>query len=69
MEIKGSINPARFAGKSYDDRAGFKNIDIKIIPDAKTDRKTLEKWVSMIENRCPVTDNLTNTTPLNITLA
>ncbi len=67
-EINGNMNPARFAGKSYDDRAGFKNIEIKITPDADVDRETLEKWVNMIENRCPVTDNLTNTTPINISL-
>lgn len=67
-EINGSLNPARFAGKSYEDRAGFKNIDIEVYPDADVDKETLEKWIGMIENRCPVTDNLTNTTPLKITL-
>jgi len=68
MEIDGELNPARFAGKSYDERAGFQGINIKVKPDTNADSKTLEKWISMIENRCPVSDNLTNTTPLKVSL-
>jgi len=67
-EIEGSLNPARFAGQSYDERAGFQNINIKVKPDSNADTETLEKWIGMIENRCPVTDNLTNRTPLNVSL-
>jgi len=67
-EIEGSMNPGRFAGKSFDERAGFQEINIRINPDADADRETLIKWLDMVENRCPVTDNLTNETPLNISL-
>lgn len=68
MEIEGDMNPARFTGQSQEDRAGFKEINIKLKPDADTDKETLAKWVGLIEDRCPVTDNLTNNTPLNISL-
>ena len=68
-EIEGNMNPGRFAGRSFDERAGFQEINIRISPDADTDRETLIKWLGMIESRCPVTDNLTNKTPLNISLA
>ncbi len=67
-QIEGTLNPARFAGKSYDDRAGFKDIQIKIKVDTDADEQTLKKWIEMVENRCPVTDNLTNKTPISITL-
>ena len=67
-EIEGSLNPARFAGKSYDDRAGFKDIQVKIKADTDADEQTLNKWIEMVENRCPVTDNLTNKTPINVIL-
>ncbi len=66
MEIEGSLNPGRFSGQSYDDRAGFKEINIKMNVDADADHETLKKWIGIIENRCPVTDNLTNTTPIKI---
>ena len=68
IEIEGDMNPSRFAGKSREERAGFQGIDIKMNPKADADSETLEKWVGLIEDRCPVTDNLTNKTPLNISL-
>lgn len=68
MEITGSLNPARFSGQSYDDRAGFKEVNIKIQVDSNTDLETLNKWIKIVEDRCPVTDNLTNTTPIKITI-
>ena len=67
-KIEGSLNPARFAGKSYDDRAGFKDVQVKIKTDTDADEQTLKKWIEMVENRCPVTDNLTNKTPISITM-
>ena len=69
IEVEGSMNPARFAGKDFSDRAGFQSIDIRLTPDAQADAETLQKWITMIEDRCPVTDNLTNPTELNISLA
>lgn len=66
MKIEGEMNPARFAGKSSDERAGFKNINIKLLPDSSADKETLEKWALAVEDRCPVTDNITNRTPFNV---
>ena len=68
IEIEGEMNPARFAGKSREERAGFQSINVNIKVDSDADTKTLENWISIIEDRCPVTENLTNRTPLNISL-
>jgi len=68
IEIEGEMNPARFAGKSREERAGFQSININIKVDSDADSETLKKWIGIIEDRCPVTDNLTNKTPLNIAL-
>ena len=68
IEIEGEMNPARFAGKSREERAGFQSINVNIKVDSDADTKTLKNWLSIIEDRCPVTDNLTNRTPLNISL-
>ncbi len=68
IEIEGEMNPARFAGKSTDERAGFQKIDISIKVDSDADSRIIEKWLRLVEDRCPVTDNLTNNTPLQITL-
>ena len=66
MEMNGNLNPTRFMGQSKDERAGFKAIEVKINADADADEETLVKWVEQIEDRCPVSDNLSHETPVNI---
>ena len=66
IDLSGDINPARLFGMSYDERAGYKQIVVRIKPDCDADSDTLEKWAEAIESRCPVSDNLQNTTPVKI---
>ena len=68
IEISGEINPNRFLGISKDERAGFKSINVSLKPDAATDDVTLEKWLDIVQERCPVKDNLLNQTPLKLKL-
>lgn len=68
IELSGDINPARLFGMSMDDRAGYKQIVVKIKPDADADAETLKTWVEAIESRCPVSDNIQNPTPVKIEL-
>ena len=60
IEVSGQINPNKFLGISQDERAGFKTIELNLIP------KTLAKWLEIVEARCPVRDNLSNKTPIKI---
>lgn len=69
IELVGDLNPARFLGKSKEDRAGYKEIRVKITPDADSDKATLEKWLETVEDRCPVSDTYVNPTPVIMTLA
>lgn len=69
IEAEGVLDPARFQGTSYNERAGYKEIHIKLKPEANVDKQTLEKWRATISDRCPVSDNLSNVTPVSITLA
>ena len=66
IDISGDLNPARLFGLSYEDRAGYKQIEVRIKPDCDADAETLKKWKEAIENRCPVSDNLQNPTPVKI---
>lgn len=68
FEIEGDLDPARFLGKSMEARAGYQEIRVNIKPDAGVDKETLKEWVENVENRCPVSDNLANPTPINISL-
>lgn len=68
IELDGDLNPAKVFGQETTDRAGYKEIRINIIPDAQTDEETLVKWLKILESRCPVNDNLSNPTPVKISL-
>lgn len=66
MELSGSLNPARFMGRNEDDRAGFKEITVKLNFSSTADSQTLEKWRVAVEERCPVSDNFAHGTTVNV---
>lgn len=68
IELDGELNPARFMGKSDEERAGYQAINVKMKPETDADESTLKSWIEKVESRCPVSDNLANATPVNITL-
>lgn len=67
-EIEGDLNPGRFSGKSMAERAGYQEIRVNIKPDADADEETLQRWAVAIEERCPVSDNLANSTPVKLSV-
>lgn len=69
IDICGDLNPARLFGKSFDDRAGYKTVQVSLAPDCDADKATLEQWIKVVEDRCPVSDNIANATPVQIKLA
>lgn len=68
IDIMGELNPEKLFGKPTTDRAGYKTIEAVVKPDCDADKATLEKWLETVESRCPVSDNLANTTPVSIKL-
>nr|WP_321225390.1 OsmC family protein [uncultured Psychroserpens sp.] len=68
IEVSGNINPDRFLGTSDKERAGFKSIELSLIPETDASIETLVKWLEIVEARCPVKDNLTNKTPIKISV-
>lgn len=69
LKIDGTMNPCTFIGCSYDERAGFQNINLKV--DADFENATpeeIESWLKETESRCPVSDNVREATKLNVTL-
>ncbi len=68
ISIEGDINPARLFGESNQDRAGYQNINVQLRTNSTIDKLVKIKWLQEIENRCPVNDNLRNTTPVNFSL-
>ena len=68
IEISGNINPNKFLGLSSEERAGYKNIEVKLVPETKASIETLVKWLHIVQERCPVKDNLINDTLVNVSI-
>lgn len=69
FELKGGLDPAKFMGQDIVSRAGYQSIEVKIKPDCDASAEQLAAWLEAIEERCPVSDNISNTTPVTIKLA
>jgi len=69
IEVDGNLNPDRLFGSSFNERAGYKNIQVVLKPYANTTPELLKKWLVAVENRCPINDNLRNITPVEFKVA
>ena len=69
IDIAGTLNPEKLFGQPTEDRAGYKEISVKMRPDCDADAETLQKWLDAVAARCPVCDNLKNPTPVKLALA
>ncbi len=68
IKLSGNLNPAKVMGQPTEDRAGYKGIEVEINADTDADQSTLDKWLELVESRCPVSDNLSNATPISLKL-
>jgi uncharacterized OsmC-like protein len=71
LEIKasGELNPAKFQGEDTGDRAGFKSIDLEVDVESDADEEALREVFEEAENRCPVRDNISHETPVNLSIS
>ncbi len=68
IEIDGDLDPAKFVGKQTKERTGYREIRVSLKADSDADEETLGRWIEKVEERCPVTDNLRNPTPIRVSL-
>lgn len=67
IDINGSMNPCNFMGCSFDERAGFQEIDVAIKADFEdASKEDIDKWLIETEQRCPVTDNIKDGTSISV---
>ena len=66
IEVSGTLNPNKLLGVSDKERAGFKEINLNLIPETNVSIETLVGWLKIVKERCPVKDNLTNSTTVNV---
>ena len=65
INITGDINPEKLLGISDKERAGFKSLNIQMNIKSDASKDMLQKLLTQVKERCPVNDNLANTTPVN----
>lgn len=68
VRVEGDLNPAKFMGKPTEDRAGFQSVRLIANIDADMTLEQKEDFLRTIEARCPVSDNLAGTTPVDVIL-
>jgi len=61
VNVEGVINPSKYM-TGVGERAGYKEIRTEVLVRSDADLETLRKWIKLVEERCPVGDNLANTT-------
>jgi uncharacterized OsmC-like protein len=66
IQIYGDLNTDGLQGKKTPERAGFQNISVNLKIDSDADSATLGRWLAAVEDRCPVSDNIANPTPVKI---
>ena len=65
--VEGDVNYATYLGKESEDRQGLQGIDVSLSVETAGDAD-LDAWLSTVEDRCPVTDNIGNETDVSVTL-
>lgn len=68
IKMNAVIDTARLIGEETDMRAGLKEINVEICPDINIEEDVKIKWLENIEYRCPVSDIISNPTPVYIKL-
>lgn len=68
IDLSGDLDPAKLFGENVQTRAGYKQITVRIKPNCDANKETLTEWLNTIEERCPVSDNFQNVTPVKFKL-
>jgi uncharacterized OsmC-like protein len=68
FRIEGDLDPAAFQGADTDARAGYQDVRVELVPETDADEATLDEWLSQVEARCPVSDNVGAATPMSLSV-
>jgi uncharacterized OsmC-like protein len=68
ITVRGVLDPSKFTGTDRSVRAGYQSLEVTIHVQSSASPEQLAQLRGEVEARCPVSDNLANPTPVNITL-
>lgn len=66
--IEGDLDPTKFLGADMDPRAGYQVVRVDVTVDTDADDSTVATWLESVRERCPVSDTIANTTPMDISV-
>ena len=69
MKIEGVFDTEIILGKSKENRPGVTGITVTLNIDSEMTKEEKKAFVEEIESRCPVSDNIENSTPVKIEVA
>jgi len=69
VAVEGEIDTDGLLGKPSSQRVGFSAITARVTIDADLSATEKEKLLHEIDERCPISENLKNITPVSIVLA
>lgn len=64
IKVEGELNPEKFLGTNFSERAGYQHIKVILDPETNAGAEEVKAWAEEVEKRCPIRDNLGNTTPI-----
>uniref|UniRef100_A0A7C3J6M0 OsmC family peroxiredoxin n=1 Tax=candidate division WOR-3 bacterium TaxID=2052148 RepID=A0A7C3J6M0_UNCW3 len=68
VDVSGDVDLDTLLGKSRENRAGFLKIIVKVSFDSDMTKEEKEKFLEEVDSRCPISDNISNLTPVEIIL-
>ncbi|ESU21099.1 hypothetical protein FEDK69T_26540 [Flavobacterium enshiense DK69] len=68
VEIVGELETKKIKGMQTRSRAGFRKIEVVVKPVSEAPLTLLKEWIDTVKERCPLRDNLMNSTPVMLTL-
>ncbi|GHH02553.1 hypothetical protein GCM10012319_70930 [Comamonas sp. KCTC 72670] len=68
ITVRGSLDPATFAGKGTSARAGYQSLEVTLLVETTANADQLAQLKREVEARCPVSDNLARATPVHLTM-
>ncbi|MFC7115735.1 OsmC family protein [Natronoarchaeum sp. GCM10025703] len=66
VELEGGVDYSTYRGEESDARPGLQDLDVTVSVVSDADQATLDEWMAAIEERCPITDNVVNETPIDV---
>ena|ERR1019366_3685729 len=69
VTVEGDLDTDGLLGKPSPSRVGYSAITVRVKIDADLTPAEKERLLHEIDARCPVSDNVKNTTPVNVVLA